>query len=148
MNVERIKQTKGKLLGVDFGDVRTGIAVSDPSRMLALCLETVKVEGIENIADRVAQYARDQGVCAIIVGLPVNMDGSHGHRAQRAQKFAELLEERTGLPVETVDERMSTMQASRYLNATETRGQKRKQAIDTLSAQIILQSALDRLKNS
>ena len=68
MNVERIKNTKGKLLGVDFGDVRTGIAVSDPSRMLALCLETVKVEGIESIADRVAEYARAEGVCAVIKG--------------------------------------------------------------------------------
>ena len=148
MNVERIKNTCGKLLGVDFGDVRTGIAVSDPSRMIALCCETIKAEGIENIASLVADYAKAQGACAIIVGLPVNMDGSLGHRARRAQKFAEILENLTDLPVETVDERMSTMQASRYLNATDTRGSKRKSAIDTLSAQIILQSALDRLKNS
>ena len=76
------------------------------------------------------------------------MDGSEGHRAQRARSFAEQLEEYTGLPVETIDGRMTTMQASRYLNATDTRGKKRKNAIDTLSAQIILQSALDRLKNS
>ena len=147
MNVERIKETKGKILGVDFGDVRTGIAVSDPSRMLALCIETVRAEGIANAVAAVAEYARAERVSAVIVGLPVNMDGSRGHRAERAQKFAEMLESELGLPVETFDERMSTMQASRYLNATDTRGKKRKAAIDTLSAQIILQSALDRLKN-
>jgi putative Holliday junction resolvase len=148
MNIEKIKATKGKLLGVDFGDVRTGIAVSDPSRMLALCLETIRAEGISNAAAAVAEVAKRERVSAIIVGLPVNMDGSHGHRAERAQKFAQMLEELTGLPTETVDERMTTMQASRYLNETDTRGKKRKAAIDTLSAQIILQTALDKLKNA
>ena len=147
MNIERIKATKGKILGVDFGDVRTGIAISDPSRMLALCCETLRAEGMANAVAAVGDYAKEQRVCAIVVGLPVNMDGSHGHRAERAKKFAEMLEEYTGVPTETFDERMSTMQASRYLNATDTRGKKRKEAIDTLSAQIILQSALDRLKN-
>lgn len=147
MNIENIKNTKGKILGVDFGDVRTGLAISDPSRMLALCCETVRAEGIENITRVVGDYAKAQGVGAVIVGLPVNMDGSEGHRAERAKRFAAMLSEYTGLPVETIDERMTTMQASRYLNATDTRGKKRKNAIDTLSAQIILQSALDRMKN-
>ena len=148
MNAENIKNTKGKILGVDFGDVRTGLAISDPSRTLALCLETVRAEGIENITRIVGDYAKEQRAAAIIVGLPVNMDGSEGHRAERARRFAQMLAEYTGLPVETVDERMTTMQAARYLNATDTRGKKRKNAIDTLSAQIILQSALDKLKNS
>lgn len=148
MDIERIKNTQGKILGVDFGDVRTGLAISDPSRLLALCCETVRAEGMSNIVKTVGDFAKGQGACAVIVGLPVNMDGSEGHRAQRAKSFAAQLEEYTGLPVETIDERMTTMQASRYLNATDTRGKKRKNAIDTLSAQIILQSALDRLKNS
>ena len=74
------------------------------------------------------------------------MDGSCGHRAERAARFAGLLGELTGLPVATFDERLSTVQASRYLNATDTRGAKRKGVIDTLSAQIILQDALDRMK--
>ena len=82
-----------------------------------------------------------------MVGLPKNMDGSEGFRAERCREFAELLRERLeDVPVAMMDERMTTMSASRYLNETNTRGQKRKGVIDTLSAQIILQNALDRLK--
>ena len=145
-DLERIAETKGKILGVDFGDTRTGIAVSDPSRLLASGLGYVSPGGIEKCADAVAEIAREQGVAAIVVGLPVNMDGSEGGRAARCRKFAYMLSERTGLVVGMFDERMTTMTASRYLNETNTRGKKRKTVIDTLSAQIILQNCLDRLK--
>ena len=145
-DIERIAETKGKLLGVDFGDTRTGIAVSDPSRLLASGIGYVSPGGIEKCADAVAEIAREQGVAAIVVGLPVNMDGSEGGRAARCRKFAYMLSERTGLVVGMFDERMTTMTASRYLNETNTRGKKRKTVIDTLSAQIILQNCLDRLK--
>jgi putative Holliday junction resolvase len=141
-----IKKTAGKLLSVDFGDVRTGLAVSDPSRLLASGLGYISPGGIEKTADAVAEEARKNGAAAIIVGLPVNMDGSRGARAQRCEKFARMLKERISLPVAVFDERMTTMTASRYLNETGTRGKKRKQVIDTLSAQIILQNCLDRLK--
>jgi putative Holliday junction resolvase len=144
--LQSIKQTVGKLLSVDFGDVRTGLAVSDPSRLLASGLGYISPGGIEKTADAVAEAATENGVAAIIVGLPVNMDGSLGGRAQRCEKFARMLKERVGLPVAMFDERMTTMTASRYLNETGTRGKKRKQVIDTLSAQIILQNCLDRLK--
>ncbi len=141
-----IKKSTGKILSVDFGDVRTGLAVSDPSRMLASGLGYISPGGIEKTADAVAQAAIENEVAAIVVGLPVNMDGSKGSRAQRCEKFARMLKERTELPVATFDERMTTMTASRYLNETGTKGKKRKQVIDTLSAQIILQNCLDRLK--
>ena len=144
--LQEIAKTKGKLLSVDFGDTRTGLAVSDPSRLLSSGIGYVSPGGIEKTADAVADVARQQGVVAIIVGLPVNMDGSEGSRAARCRKFARMLEERLNLPVAMFDERMTTMTASRYLNETNTRGKKRKTVIDTLSAQIILQNALDRLK--
>ena len=144
--MKRIAQTKGKILGVDFGDTRTGLAVSDPSRLLASGIGTVSPGGIEKTADAVAEIAKEQKAVALVVGLPVNMDGSEGSRADRCRKFAWMLEERTGLPVAMFDERMSTMNAARYLNETNTRGKKRKGVIDTLSAQIILQNCLDRLK--
>ncbi len=141
-----IKNTKGKILGVDFGDVRTGLAVCDVSRLIASGLGYVSPGGIDRTADAVAEAARENGVCAVVVGLPVNMDGSHGARAQRCEKFAVFLKERLDIPVAVFDERMTTMTASRYLNETGTHGKKRKQVIDTLSAQIILQNCIDRLK--
>ncbi len=142
-----IAKTKGKLLGVDFGDKRTGLAVCDPMRMIASGIGYVSPGGIEKCADAVADIAKKEGVVAVIVGLPVNMDGSEGSRAQRCRKFARLLHERTGILVACFDERMTTMTASRYLNETNTRGKKRKTVIDTLSAEIILQNCMDRLKN-
>lgn len=145
MTLKELKNTKGRLLGVDFGDSRTGLAISDPMRSLASGRETVRSTGLENTARLVAEYAKAEGVSGIVVGLPKNMDGSCGHRAERALRFAGLVGELTGLPVATFDERLSTVQASRYLNATDTRGTKRKGVIDTLSAQIILQDALDRM---
>lgn len=145
-DLEKISKTKGKILAVDFGDTRTGLAVCDPSRLLASGIGYISPGGIEKTADAVASIAKEQTVSALIVGLPVNMDGSEGSRAARCRKFAAMVEERTALPVAMFDERMTTMTAARYLNETNTRGQKRKTVIDTLSAQIILQNALDRLK--
>ena len=143
-----LKETKGRILGVDFGDTRTGLAVSDTSRFLASGIGYVSPGGIVKTADKVAEVALEQKVSAIVVGLPKNMDGSEGFRADRCREFASLLRERLeDVPVAMIDERMTTMSASRYLNETNTRGQKRKGVIDTLSAQIILQNALDRLKN-
>ena len=144
--LEEIKNSTGKILAVDFGDTRTGLAVSDPSRLLASGIGYVSPGGIEKTADTVASVAAEQRVAAVVVGLPVNMDGSEGSRAARCRKFASMLAERTGVPVAMFDERMTTMTASRYLNETGTHGKKRKTVIDTLSAQIILQNCLDRLK--
>ncbi|MBQ7397248.1 MAG: Holliday junction resolvase RuvX [Clostridia bacterium] len=146
--IQELKQTTGRLLGVDFGDVRTGLALSDAARFLASGLETIKPGSMTKTAEAVAEAARAHGVVGIIVGLPVNMNGSQGERAEHARMFAAMLDERVGeMPILLLDERMTTMAASRFLNETNTRGQKRKQVIDTLSAQIILQNALDRLKN-
>ena len=142
-----LRRTKGRILGVDFGDTRTGLAVSDPGRFLASGIGTVSPGGIEKTAQRVAEIATEQRAVAVVVGHPRNMDGSAGFRAQRCVEFARLLE--ALLPQVTVvmmDERLTTVSASRYLNETNTRGAKRKGVIDTLSAQIILQNWLDRLK--
>lgn len=151
MRIDDIKQLKGstgRLLGVDFGDVRTGLSVSDVSRYLASGLSTIAPGSMTKTAEAVAAAAREHAVSGIVVGLPVNMNGSEGPRAEHAKMFVAMLDERVGeLPVLLLDERMTTMAASRFLNETGTRGQKRKQVIDTLSAQIILQNALDRLKN-
>ncbi len=145
-SLETVKATSGKIMSVDFGDVRTGLAVCDVSRLLASGIGYISPGGIDKTVLAVAEAAREQRVSAVIVGLPVNMDGSHGSRAGRCEKFAAMLKETLNIPVAMFDERMTTMTASRYLNETNTWGSKRKQVIDTLSAQIILQNCLDRLK--
>ena len=145
--LEYIKSsTTGRILSVDFGDTRTGLALSDISRYLASGIGYVSPGGIVKTADKVAEVAKENKASAVIVGLPKNMDGSEGFRADRAKEFAELLRERLELPIVMFDERMTTMAAARFLNETNTRGAKRKSVVDTLSAQIMLQNALDRLK--
>ncbi len=144
--VTDLAATSGRILGVDFGDTRTGLALSDPSRLLASGLETLTPGGMEKTAEAVAAVARERGAAAVVVGLPKNMDGTEGFRAVRCREFAEKLAALTDLPTALLDERLTTMSASRYLNETNTRGAARKGVIDTLSAQIILQNALDRLR--
>ena len=145
--IQELKQTTGRLLGVDFGDVRTGLAISDAARYLASGLCTIAPGSMTKTADAVAAAAREQGAVGIVVGLPVNMNGTEGPRAARIRQFGSMLEERLqGVPLAYMDERMTTMAASRFLNETNTRGGKRKGVIDTLSAEIILQNALDRLR--
>ena len=143
--VTDLAATEGRILGVDFGDTRTGLALSDPSRLLASGLETLSPGGMEKTAEAVAKVAKERDAAAVVVGLPKNMDGTEGFRAVRCREFAEKLS-LTGLPVAMLDERLTTVSASRYLNETNTRGTARKGVIDTLSAQIILQNALDRLR--
>ena len=143
-----LKDTRGRILGVDFGDTRTGLAVSDISRFLASGIGYVSPGGIEKTAQKVSEVALEQKASAIVVGLPKNMDGSEGFRAERCREFVALLRQKLPeIPVAMIDERLTTVSASRYLNETGTRGSQRKGVIDTLSAQIILQNALDRLKN-
>lgn len=132
-----------RILGVDFGDQRTGLAVSDTLGMLANGIGYVNSSYMPKTAELVAEKAKELGVVKIVVGLPINMNGTIGPRAEHAKEFAAMLGEVTGLPVEMFDERCSTMAAHQILNFTDTRGKKRKAAVDTLSAQIILQNYLD-----
>lgn len=153
--MQKLLQTQGKLLGIDFGDKRTGLAVSDKNRIIASGICQISVGGMQKTAAKICEIIKEENITGgIVIGLPINMDGSHGPRAEHAEKFASVLSshlseipELADLPIVMLDERMTTMAASRYLNETDTRGQKRKNVIDTLSAQIILQNALDKLKN-
>ena len=146
-DVKELKNTKGRILAVDFGEVRTGLAICDASRFLASGIGNVKVGGIDKTAAEVARIAKEKGAVAAVVGLPRNMDGSEGARADRCRDFARRLAVAAEIPVAMTDERLTTVVASRYLNETDNRGGKRKNVIDSLSAEIILQNTLDRLKN-
>lgn len=133
----------GKILGVDYGDVRTGLAVSDVLGFLASGIGTIRPGGMRNTAMAVAEEAKKQNAVRIVIGLPKNMDGSEGFRAEAVRAFAALLAEYTEIPYVFYDERLSTVEAHNFLNLTDTKGKKRKEVVDTLSAQIILQNYLD-----
>ena len=133
-----------RIMAVDFGDARTGLAVSDPLGMLANGIGYVKSDYMPKTADLVAEKVREYKAARIVIGLPINMNGSEGPRAEHAKEFGKLLSERVGeIPIVFFDERCSTMAAHQIMNFTDTRGKKRKEAVDTLSAQIILQNYLD-----
>ena len=136
-----------RVMAIDYGDQRIGLAVLDPTGLLCGEAWTMQEWNMERASLRIAEEAARREVGTLVLGLPKNMDGSEGFRADRCREFAMLLGGHLdGVYVAMIDERMTTMSASRYLNETNTRGQKRKGVIDTLSAQIILQNALDRLR--
>ena len=139
--------THGKYLGVDYGDVRTGLAECDVSGLLAGPIGTIAEGGMRNTAVRVAKEAEARSCKRIVIGLPKNMNGSEGQRAETVKAFAKILSELTEIPIDFYDERMTTMEAYRFLDSTATYGKKRKNAIDTLSAEIILQGYIDKERN-
>ena len=137
-----------RILGVDFGDARTGLALSDISGFLASGIGTIKSTGFMKTAEEVARIAKEKDVGVIVLGHPINMNGTLGPRSEKAQAFGEKLRELTGLEVVLFDERLSTANAHTMLNITNTRGQKRKSIIDEMSACLILQSYLDSRKGN
>ncbi len=135
------------ILAVDYGDVRTGLAVCDAMEMLASPVTVLQETDPQALAIRIADIAKVRGVQKIVVGLPKNMDGTEGFRAQSCRAFAELLREQCALPVDFQDERLTTVAAHRVLNVTNTRGKKRKAVIDAVSAVMILEDYLRTAKS-
>lgn len=131
-----------KIMAVDYGDARTGLALCDRGEMLASPLCVVFEKNPERILEKVADQAKEQGAERLVVGLPRNMNGTLGPRAQLCQEFAEKLEERTGMRVVLWDERSTTVAATQILNTTDTRGKKRKNVIDAVAATLILEGYL------
>ncbi len=132
-----------RLLGIDFGDTRMGLAVSDPTGLIAGGIGTVKVTGITSAVKATLPKIKEYNCQKIVCGLPINMNGTEGPRAERVRLFAHKLSEASGLEVEFVDERRTTIMAYSFMDSTGTFGKKRKESVDTLSAQIILQTYLD-----
>lgn len=130
-------------LGIDFGDARVGVAISDELNFLAHPLETIDVRRVEPIP-RIVALAAERGASTVVVGMPRNMDGSRGPAAEKAQKFADALSE--ALPncrVVTWDERLTTVSAQRSLREAGRKAHEQRGIIDQAAAQVILQSWLD-----
>ncbi len=136
-----------KIMSVDFGDARTGLAMCDKTEFLASPIGVVHEKRFEHAVEKVAAAAIENKAEAVIVGLPLNMNGSEGPRAELCRTFAAELSEKISVPVRMWDERQTTVSAAGYLNQTDTRGKKRKEVIDAVAAVIILDSYLQWRKN-
>ncbi len=136
-----------KIMGVDFGDARTGISICDKSEFLASPVCVIQETDFQTCAEKTAQQAKEQKAELLVIGYPKNMNNTIGERAEKCQAFAELLHELTGLDYVLWDERCTTISAHQYLNQTNTRGKKRKSVIDAVAAVIILDSYLGYRKN-
>lgn len=137
-----------KIMAVDYGDARTGLACCDVGEMLASPIGVVHERNPERLLQQVASAAKEHRVQEIVVGNPINMNGSAGPRSELCTEFAHRLEEACGIPVRLWDERSTTVSAIGYLNATDTRGKKRKAVVDAVAATIILENYLAYRKNN
>jgi putative pre-16S rRNA nuclease len=136
---------RGALIGLDLGSKTIGIAVSDPERRLAAGVETIARKSFTADAKRLLALAAERQAVGFVLGLPVNMDGSEGPRAQSTRAFARNLAKLTDLPIALWDERLSTAAVERALIAADVSRKKRAAVIDQHAAAYILQGALDRL---
>lgn len=137
-----------KIMAVDLGDVRTGLAVCDRTEFLASPIGTIEERNSQILAMKIAHMAEQYEVGEIVIGLPKNMNGSEGPRAKMCRAFAEMLESVTELPIVMWDERSTTVTAYNILNETNVRGKKRKNVVDTVAATVILEGYLEyRRKN-
>ncbi len=137
-----------RILGIDYGDVRVGLAVSDPTGFLAGGIGTVKITGMNNAVQQICAVIKERQVEKVVLGLPLNMDGTEGSSVSKIRAFAaKLTEACPDVTVDFWDERRTSILAADFMSQTGTFGKKRKESVDTLSAQIILQSYLDRQKN-
>src|ERR1700726_3966458 len=136
---------RGALIGLDLGTKTIGVAASDPDRRLATGIETIRRRSSAAAAARLLWLADERRAVGIVLGLPINMDGSQGPRAQSTRAFARNLAKLTDLPIALWDERLSTAAVERELIAADVSRNKRKAVIDQHAAIFILQGALDRL---
>jgi putative Holliday junction resolvase len=132
-----------RVLGLDVGEKRIGAALSDPVGIIASPLTVIERKSEDGALGEITALAREHEVGRIVVGLPLSLDGSPGPQARSVQSFIELLEGRTGLPVVTWDERLSTVAAGRALAEAGVKREKRKERIDAVAAALILQGYLD-----
>lgn len=137
-----------KIIAVDFGDSRTGLAICDKTEMLASPLCVISEKDFEECIKKTAEKIAENKADIAVVGYPKNMNNTVGERAEKCTLFAEKLKEQTGIPVELWDERCTTVSAHNYLNTTNTRGKKRKAVVDAVAATIILESYMGWRKNS
>lgn len=136
---------QGRVLGLDLGQSRIGVAVSDADRRMAVPLGTVRTGAPEDVK-AIAAMVKEHGVTAIVVGQPLSLSGRKGEAADHAEKFAQALRGFLGLPVVLQDERLTSVEAERQLSDAGLKGRKRRGVVDQTAATLILQAYLDRTR--
>ena len=134
-----------RILAIDYGDARTGIAVSDMTNTMPGDAWVFADRRMEAVAEHIANEIQARGVGTIVLGYPKNMDGTLGPRAEKSEKLAAMLREKCGIPVVLWDERRTTVDAHRILSDAGRRGKKRKQTVDAVAATLILEGYLNSL---
>lgn len=131
-------------MGIDFGDARVGIALSDPLMIMSQGYKTINNDGTDNLYEEIVAIIKEKEVTKIVIGLPKNMDNTEGFRTDATMEFAEKLKTFTDVPIDFSDERLTTVSAHGFLNEMNVRGKKRKGAVDTLSAALILETYMKK----
>lgn len=133
-----------KIMSIDYGDVRTGIAISDIRGILASPLCVIKESYQPKLVDKIIELINENKIEKIVIGLPRNMDGSYGYRCDDCKSLGQAIGEKINIDIEFEDERLTTVMAHNILSDNNVRGTKRKQTVDAVSAVMILQSYLDK----
>jgi len=138
----------GRIIGIDFGQKRVGIAISDESETISSVVKSQKVSSVKDAVAKIAAFVDEKQAREVVVGLPLNMDGSKGPAAENVTRFCDKLSKQVSVPINTYDERLSTKQGESLMISADLSRKKRRENIDKLAAQIILQSYLDTKKGS
>ena len=136
-----------RIMAIDYGDAHTGIAISDPTGFLAGFTTVIDAYRPEVVVERIADLAKEHGVEELVLGHPINMDGTRGPRSEKAQAMAQLLREATSLPVTLWDERRTTIDAHQILMGSGKNAKKRKKVVDAVAASLILEGYLTYKKS-
>ena len=134
-----------KIMGLDYGEARTGVALSDELGMMAHGLESIEHKGNDKkLLERICEIIKANKVSKIVIGYPLNMNATKGPRVEKTDAFIKKLEKETGLPVEKIDERLTTVAAHKTMTLLGVSAEKKKKIVDTISAEYILQMYLDK----
>lgn len=137
-----------RIIGLDVGEKRIGVAISDPLGITAQGAGVITRKKLEDDINEIKRYVDEYKADSVVVGMPLNMDGTEGKSAQKVAEFVETLSSALKIPLATYDERLSTKESEKFLISCDVSRKKRKRVIDTIAAQLILQSYLDSLKKN
>ncbi len=146
ITLDNLKASTGALMGVDPGTKTLGLAISDPTRLIASPLKTIQRTKFKTDSEQLFELYDDNDITCLIIGLPINMDGSHGPRTQSVRDFCTNLTKLRDIPIFLWDERLSTMAVTRTMLEGDMSRKKRAKNVDKLAATYILQGVLDRLR--